>query len=263
MDNRTFNSSTPGSQTIVGIIDADTIVWTLAYHNREESDLARVMANADQLVTSLLNILDCTHFVGLLQGPDKSFRHKWIKEYKGNRPKNPEWMDRLAGPIVTHLQSRWGFELVNGMEVDDAVATIARKLRERNTSYIVCSPDKDLDQVPGIHFNRRKGRYTIDKEQAEYIVQMQLLMGDSTDNIKGLPGIGKVKAEKIIKSTDKPYQAIMKAYIDHFGLSQGLHELGKTLVMVTLHDRMDFPVICQPVTNFIEQTKHTDNQTDQ
>jgi predicted methyltransferase len=83
--------------------------------------------------------------------------------------------------------------------------------------YIVISVDKDLDCIEGKHYNPRKDLvYTVNEDDANYNYWKQIIMGDSTDNIPGVPGIGPKKAEKLLLE-DPPAIAACKAYEKHYG----------------------------------------------
>jgi len=127
--------------------------------------------------------------------------------------------------IKEYLQFVWGAKVVDGMEADDLLGMrqLAGHPIENLESYttIIVSTDKDLDQIPGLHFNWVKGvLYEITPEEARQFYLVQLLSGDPVDNIPGIPGIGPKTAEKIIKkcksgthfSTIKDYYK--KAYGD-------------------------------------------------
>ena len=65
---------------------------------------------------------------------------------------------------------------------------------------VICTVDKDLDQIPGKHFNFiTNEHYEVTPEQGLQFFYKQILMGDSTDDIPGLKGIGGVKAALILK----------------------------------------------------------------
>ena len=90
---------------------------------------------------------------------------------------------------------QWGASICDGYEADDA---LGMESRQKNT--IICSIDKDLLQLPGIHYNfvRREVK-EVDDFSGAVSFYTQLLCGDPTDNIRGCPGIGKVKAERAFK----------------------------------------------------------------
>lgn len=122
----------------------------------------------------------------------KNFRDEvyTIQKYKGNRqtPK-PYHYDA----IVDYLVERWDAIRIEGKEVDDQVALDAY---ESPFPVVVCSPDKDLDQIPGKHWNYRDSvEYEVDEEEAKWMFWYQLLMGDSSDNIMGIWKCGKAVAK--------------------------------------------------------------------
>jgi 5'-3' exonuclease len=79
------------------------------------------------------------------------------------------------------------------MEADDYLGI------NQNESSIICSIDKDLLQVPGKHYNFvKKEFYEVDEETGFRNFYTQLLTGDTSDNIKGIAGIGPVKAKKAL-----------------------------------------------------------------
>lgn len=125
----------------------------------------------------------------------KNFRDEIYKvqKYKGNRtsPK-PLHYDGIIDYMVLH----WDAIRVNLKEADDQIALDAA---ESSIPYVVCSPDKDLDQIPGLHWNYGKAvEYSISEEEARYFFWKQVLMGDSADNILGCWKIGEGKADKLL-----------------------------------------------------------------
>ena len=115
-----------------------------------------------------------------------SFRKQLSKTYKSNRKKNKYvWMLREH---YRHNDARCSDRL----EADDLIAIKAKELGDGN--FIIVSPDKDLKQIGGYFWS-------------------QMLIGDSSDNIKGVKGIGVKKADKILESTKSPKIAVARAYI--------------------------------------------------
>lgn len=113
--------------------------------------------------------------------------------YKGNRDKNHRPVHYEA--IRKYLVSRWRAQIVHGMEADDELSIRARA----DKSAIVATIDKDLDQIPGRHYNYQEHvGYEVTELEAEHFFWQQIVSGDATDNIGGVPGIGKVKAERFI-----------------------------------------------------------------
>ena len=134
-----------------------------------------------------------------------------IKVYKGNRDPlhKPHWYNE----IKEYLRSVWIAEEEEHQAADDILA----KLQSNNTCIV--TTDKDLDQIAGWHYNWVKDiLYEVSVEQAIHSKYIQILTGDSTDNIEGIPGVGPVSAEKCLEwcsSIDDYEQAIKEEY-EHF-----------------------------------------------
>lgn len=135
------------------------------------------------------------------------------KPYKGGRKERPTHYNDVKDYLLSQ-----GAIIRKDIEADDCMSIEAFKDPE-NT--IVVSIDKDLLQVPGNHFNWVESTYvTQSRKNADFCLASQLLTGDSTDNIPGLPGVGPVAAKAIItgsKSTEDLFGRVFKAYEDKIG----------------------------------------------
>jgi hypothetical protein len=136
----------------------------------------------------------------VLSGPG-NFRDKLatIVPYKGNRDVShkPYWYQQIRD----HLTGRWGAKVVEGREADDEVSIQGwKQWREGfRFNYLIATIDKDLDQVPGMHYDyRQKVFYNITEQEARHAFWKQMLMGDTTDNIPGCYKVGPVKAENVL-----------------------------------------------------------------
>jgi hypothetical protein len=144
-----------------------------------------------------------------------------ILKYKGTRhaPKPYHYQN-----IWDHLVGKYNAEVITGMEADDAISIAQHQSDERT---VICSRDKDLRMVPGFHYSWQCGDrqpekplYEISEFQGHYNWAYQMLVGDTVDNIWGVPGIGPVKAAKLLADCDDDWDfiaVVMNVYKDVFG----------------------------------------------
>lgn len=121
---------------------------------------------------------------------ERNFRDNlWkTKKYKGNR-EQPKPTHLKA--VREYLKDKWFAIVSNNQEADDDIGIAAMK--SKNT--VIVSTDKDLDQIPGWHYNFVSGEaYYVQLQDADQFLYEQTISGDSTDNIPGLPGWGPDKA---------------------------------------------------------------------
>lgn len=205
----------------ITLIDGDTIIWLSIYNTKEQTTVksAKDAINCcDHYMNNIFQATEAELYSGFLT--DGSFRYKiaTIKPYKGNRA-------GLAKPlyfntIKSYLIDEYKFISIKDYEADD-LCIAAHFTLSKNNEVTIASPDKDLRQVEGKFYDYKKQELTIVEEEANYNLWKQVLTGDSGDNIPGLPGIGPVKADKILSYKPFP-QAVLEEYIKCFGEYQGL-----------------------------------------
>lgn len=147
-------------------------------------------------------------FRGFLSGPD-NYRHKIAKQavYKGNR--DPENRPYHYDAIREYIRKYWDTSTSRNCEADDLISIIAEQARTQHRDAVIVSIDKDLDQIPGFHYNPiKKVFYSQDRDSALLYFYQQALSGDPTDNIPGCYKIGEMKAEKIISEHASEFQGI-------------------------------------------------------
>jgi DNA polymerase-1 len=192
------------SKQNVTIIDADSIVWTVAYKFRDKKIKNLLLISVKSFIIDILEKTKANKYIGFLGSKDPNrepnFRFKIDPEYKSNRPEEPSWLVKWRPVIYDELVNSFGFQLIDGMEVDDACSIAANMLRDEY-NVTVASPDKDLKQIPDItYYNYQKHESVyIDTVEAARSLGVQTLKGDPTDGIKGLPKIGDKKAEALLK----------------------------------------------------------------
>lgn len=210
--------------SIISVIDADSIVWIIAYHHKEDTNSLAMLEHLDKYITELLVKTNAHAYVGFLGGT-RCFRYEVAKHkpYKGNRSPKPDYIVKWEPILKDHMVKQWGFMIVDGIEADDA-ASIAMKEFSLDYNPLLCHLDKDMDQIVGNHYNyQKKTFYHIDTETAEHTFWMQVLTGDGTDNIAGVPGLGPAKAAALLKGLkgqerqETVRAAFIKYYAEYYG----------------------------------------------
>jgi len=251
----------------VAIVDADSLL----YYEMGKDTLEEAMAGIDQRIEDIMDKTNSNKLIGFLT-LGKCFRYNYAKSkpYKYNRK------GRSKPPIFyalrEYVQQKYLFRAVKGLEADDCVAiamdewhktlTFVEDAGEESYAIIICSPDKDvLKQIPGIHFNYQKSEFheTTD-DQARDFLWKQVLMGDSTDGIPGIPGLGIKTADAIIDnmpSVLSHHQVVLSQYLAKFKLDVGLQRFYETFKLVRMHTdinvaAMDVPSILSVEDKFFE-----------
>jgi len=141
-------------------------------------------------------------------------RSEIYKEYKANRPETPEAI-RIAVPYIQALLEAMHIPVIEkeGYEADDIIGTLAKQAENEGFKVYMMTPDKDFAQLvsPNIFMYRpsRKGNgieiwgvkevlEKFDIEHPEQVIDYLGMMGDSVDNIPGLPGVGNKTARKFL-----------------------------------------------------------------
>jgi DNA polymerase-1 len=94
------------------------------------------------------------------------------------------------------------------LEADDALGIYATK----ESGHIICSPDKDMRQIPGDLYDLSDGVITITKEEGERWHYVQTLAGDQTDGYSGVPGFGIKRAIAFFEENGYSWETIVKAF---------------------------------------------------
>tara|TARA_B110000902_G_C14265061_1_gene571108 strand:- start:1653 stop:2417 length:765 start_codon:yes stop_codon:yes gene_type:complete len=215
----------------IALIDADSLL----YYEMNKPTLEEAIAGVDDRIETILKETDADMYAGFLT-IGKCFRYRVAKSkpYKHNRKVGNK--PPIFYALKEYIKQAWNFTWVHGLEADDCVSLYANNM-EKGYSPTICSPDKDvLKQVPGKHFNFQKAIWIdTSKEKGLEFLWMQTLMGDSTDGIPGIPGLGEKTAEKIIKSNDGSTsyaQDVLKIYIEKFGNAEGISKFTETFNLV-------------------------------
>lgn len=163
-----------------------------------------------------LNEFDIKVF--LSSGP--CFRHRvaTTRPYKGNRDekRRPTYEKEVRQYIIEQYDTY----IAEDEEADDLLGIWATKHGYNDT--IMITIDKDLDQIPGLKYNFMHDiGYEVSENQAWYNFCIQLLTGDATDDIPGLPKIGPGKAKKALHGLEDDPNAMMEEVVRMYQIHSG------------------------------------------
>ena len=177
---------------MLALLDSDIVAYRCAA-TAENNEEWIAVARTKELVEQILHEVGADSYKLYLSGAN-NFRKIIYPDYKANRTQpRPKHLNVCKQYLVDH----WGATWTDGYEADDALGINQEKTLEGNT--IICSIDKDLRQIPGEHYNFvKKARDYISAETAIRTFYIQLLIGDTADNVRGKQGVGKAKAPKIL-----------------------------------------------------------------
>lgn len=165
-------------------------------------------------------------------GREKTFRHVAYEAYKATRAPMPDEL-RPQPPIIIELLSAMGLKVVTleGYEADDILGTLSARCESANVDALIVTGDRDSFQLVGARTNvlyTKRGitdtvlmteeaireRYGVEPEK---LVDVKGLMGDSSDNIPGVPGVGEKTALKLIWEYGTLENALGRADADQKG----------------------------------------------
>lgn len=195
------------------LIDADIVAWRAAA-SAEDDDIFIATSRADFILNTMLDEINAKEQVLFLTGKN-NFRYQIYPEYKAfraNKPR-PKWEQA----VKQHLVDQWQALYIDGMEADDALG-IAQYAAPKN-STIICTIDKDLNMIEGWHYNFvKKEKYYVKDEEGIRFFYYQLLVGDPTDAIKGVVGIGPKKAAKLL--SESPIEDLYSIVLDQYSCEE-------------------------------------------
>lgn len=170
--------------------------------------------------TMLLKILEedqPDHLLVAFDAGKTTFRHKTYEDYKGGRQKTPSELSEQF-PVLKELLDAFeiNYYQLENYEADDIIGTLATQAGEKGLEVKVISGDKDLLQLVNEQITvslTKKGITNVDtytpsflmekmEVRADQIIDLKALMGDSSDNIPGVPGVGEKTAVKLLKQFD-------------------------------------------------------------
>ena len=155
-----------------------------------------------------------THIGVAFDPAGPTFRHEAFEQYKAQREETPEAI-RLSVPIIKDIIKAYRIPIleVAGYEADDVIGTLATEAGNQGITTYMMTPDKDYGQLVTDHVFMYRPKYgdkefevmgveqvkaKFDIQSPAQVIDMLGLMGDSSDNIPGCPGVGEKTAQKLI-----------------------------------------------------------------
>ncbi len=151
-----------------------------------------------------------THLGVVFDSPKKTFRDDLFQDYKANRAEAPSDLTAQIPYILRAVEAfRVRSVIRGGYEADDVIATLAERAVQRGFDTVIITADKDFMQIVGPHtrlWDTMRDKWTGVREvrerfgvEPEALVDVQALMGDQIDNVKGVPGVGEKTAAALIR----------------------------------------------------------------
>lgn len=221
----------------LAIVDANYLIYHAAWKSREFP-----LASTTELRLLLRGLLERLQtgipevilFADSKEDPPEDFQtraqlYSKIRTYKGNRHDDPRILE--VKELVREALMEWTVHYP-GYEADDLVYTAwTQNHLLVPDKLLIVSADKDMDQIPGWHYDPVKDKeYFVTPDQATYNFWLQMMVGDSVDNIRGIPKVGGVTAGRILVplETHRYSQAVRNKYIEVLGKEQGQEEFDIT-----------------------------------
>jgi len=202
----------------------DVIVVTSKFsdaYSYVERELYKIAEDLGQFDDSILFFSDSINFRKLLD-----------PTYKGHRNrKKPCGYKR----VINKLKGEYNVVVMPSLEADDAIGIYATK----EEGHIICSPDKDMRQIPGDLYDLSEGVVTITKEEGDRWHLIQTMAGDQTDGYAGVPTIGVKRADAILTEKGATWQTVLETFLEK-GLTEEDALLNARLAKILQVEDYDF-----------------------
>ncbi|RIV22108.1 DNA polymerase I [Alicyclobacillaceae bacterium I2511] len=199
------------------LVDGNSITYRAFFAlpplSNAEGRLTNAVFGFIQMLLKVLRDEQPTHVVVAFDAAKKTFRHDLYAAYKGTRDKTPNELSEQF-PLVREVLTAFGIVMVEQtpFEADDIIGTLSLSAEQVGLDAVIVSGDKDLLQLVSPHVQAlltRRGVTDIDRYNPAavmerfhltpaQIVDLKGLMGDSSDNIPGVPGVGEKTAIKLL-----------------------------------------------------------------
>jgi DNA polymerase-1 len=168
-----------------------------------------------------------------------NFRKQILPTYKYHRKKHRKPL--AFKPLKKYMEETWESKSLKWCEADDVLGILQTDPAMAVNETVIVTIDKDLRTIPGLHYNPMKpdeGVVEVTKEQAMYNHLYQTLTGDSVDGFKGCPGIGPVRAKRILNS-DCSWETVVKSY-GGAGMDEGAAMIQAQVARILHHTEYNY-----------------------
>lgn len=248
----------------IAIIDGYGFVFR-AYHslppltNPSKTPVGAVYGFTNMLI-KLLAGLNVTHIVIALDSGSKTFRNDIYPQYKANRPECPEDL-KPQFPIIREAANALNIKAIEkkGYEADDIIATIAKDAYNQDFEILIVSSDKDLMQLINdkiFMYDAMRNRFIRENEVIDkffvppnQVLDVLSLIGDSSDNVPGVRGIGPKIASELIKEFSnlenllENYDQIKQDRKKNL-IKEGISNAKLSKTLITLNNNVDIDINC-------------------
>ena len=198
------------------VVDGNSILNRAYYGVKPLSNSKGVFTNAIygffNILFKAMDDMKPTDLAVAFDEKEKTFRHKQVASYKANRKGMPDEL-AMQMPYVKQILEAMGYPVVTcaGWEADDILGTLSAACTAANAECVLLTGDRDNLQLIGncvtvrLATNKEPILYTEEKFREDYgfapisLIDLKALMGDSSDNISGVPGIGEKSAMALIQ----------------------------------------------------------------
>lgn len=199
-------------------IDGDLFIYRVANACKEEPIFIACSTMDSMLGSILMAFPEVGYQVYLSGASSENYRHQYAvtAPYKGNRStEKPKHYDALR----LYLMDEWGATMSKGNEADDTIAIdYTTRYKQPDSTPCIVSVDKDFDQLAGLRYDFVKEEFAYKTQhEANLNLYRQVMEGDVADNVKGIYGVGKVKAAKFLAECSTPkemYDVCVEKFIE-------------------------------------------------
>ncbi len=200
------------------LIDADFIVYKCCAATETEIDFgddlivvtskfSEAYEYVERELSNIASDLGCFDDSILFFSDSINFRKSIDSDYKGHRNrKKPCGYKR----VINKLKEDYHVVVMPKLEADDAIGIYATK----EQGHIICSPDKDMRQIPGVLYDLSEGVVTITKEEGDRWHLIQTMAGDQTDGYAGVPTIGVKRADAILTEKGATWKTVLETFLE-------------------------------------------------